>query len=277
MHSQHGSDLLTTDSNVVLLLPSQRRQFILEFLVRHGAATLSQLSRSLHVSLSTLRRDLDQLAAEGTVERTHGGVVLRHLEYTTFEPDSSVVAGMSRQEKRAIGSAAAASLLAGQSVIFDSSSTTLEAARAAAARNIPLVCITNDLKIAQVLGSAPHIQLHVFGGKLRSGSHTLIGDAVTSSVRTLCADVVFLGGHAVTDTELSETSLEIAAIKQAFIGASKKRLLLVDSAKFRPRALRHVCNLQSMDEVISDEHLAPALQERLYAAGVHLTIAGNQL
>lgn len=44
------------------LLPVQRRQRIADFLNNHGAVTLQQLTDALHVSISTLRRDLDALA-----------------------------------------------------------------------------------------------------------------------------------------------------------------------------------------------------------------------
>ena len=60
---------------VVSLLPPQRRQRIVEFLRRHGAVTLTQLEQALDVSVSTLRRDLDALAAEGEIDRTHGGAL----------------------------------------------------------------------------------------------------------------------------------------------------------------------------------------------------------
>ena len=66
------------------LLPAVRRRRITEFLHHHGAVTLQQLADALHVSLSTLRRDLDSMAEEGVVERTHGGAILRHLQYSTF-------------------------------------------------------------------------------------------------------------------------------------------------------------------------------------------------
>ncbi|MCB1775900.1 MAG: hypothetical protein KDI50_00530 [Candidatus Competibacteraceae bacterium] len=89
-------------------------------------------------------------------------------------------------------------------------------------RNLPLIGITNDLLIAQTLGTAPNTQGHVLGGALRPGGHTLIGDAVISSVSALRADVLLMGGHAVTGAVLSETSLEIASVKRAFIESAAK-------------------------------------------------------
>ena len=128
----HSDNLPDVES--VPLLPALRRQRIAEFLHHHGAVTLQQLAEALHVSLSTLRRDLDALAEEGVVERTHGGAILRHLQYSTFEPNIAAARDLSPREKRLVGAAAADSLVPGQSVIFDSGSTVLEAARAVVAR-----------------------------------------------------------------------------------------------------------------------------------------------
>ena len=163
----HSDNLPDVES--VPLLPALRRQRIAEFLHHHGAVTLQQLAEALHVSLSTLRRDLDALAEEGVVERTHGGAILRHLQYSTFEPNIAAARDLSPREKRLVGAAAAESLVPGQSVIFDSGSTVLEAARAVVARKIPIVAVTNDIEIAQVLNGSPLVQVHLFGGQLRPG------------------------------------------------------------------------------------------------------------
>jgi DeoR family transcriptional regulator of aga operon len=252
------------------LLPAQRRERIVGFLRRSGAATLQQLSQALDVSPSTLRRDLDGLAADGVLDRTHGGALLRQQPYSTFEPDPQAAAELSPGEKRAIGQAAAAALQPHQSVILDSGTTVLEAARAVLERRIPLTVATNDLAIAQVLGASPSIRVHVLGGLLRAGSPTLVGDAVIDAARAIHADVLLMGAHAVTDGEVSETLPEVAAVKRALVRAAASRRLLVDSAKFRPRAFMAVCAVTEFQQVITDRALAPAEAEALRARGVAL-------
>lgn len=256
------------------LLPAQRRQRIVEFLHRHGAVTLQQLEQALRVSMSTLRRDLDALAADGEVDRTHGGALLRHQEYSTFEPDHTAAAELSPLEKQAIGRAAAEGLLPRQSVIFDSGSTVLEAARAAVQMNIPLTAVTNNLVIAQVLGTSPLIQVHVFGGLLRHGSNTLTGDALIDGVRAIGVDVLLMGIHAVTEGELTETAPEVAAVKRALLKAAASKRLLVDSSKFRPRTFMRVASVTELDEVITDEGVPREEIERMRALGVKLTLVG---
>ena len=261
----------TASLTLVSLLPSQRRDRIVDFLRRHGAVTLQQLAQAMDASVSTLRRDLDALEADGVLDRTHGGALLRQQHYSTFEPDPAAAAELSPREKRAIGYAAAADLQPGQSVIFDSGSTVLEAARAALERRIDLVAVTNDLAIAQLLGSSPQIKVHVLGGVLRQGSNTLMGDEVQASARHLCADVLLMGAHAVTNGLLSETDPEVAAVKRALMGAAKVKRLLVDASKFRPRAFMTVCAVTDLNEVITDTGLPTAEMQTLSQLGLRLT------
>jgi DeoR family transcriptional regulator of aga operon len=259
----------------VPLLPAQRRDRIVGFLRRSGAATLQQLSQALDVSPSTLRRDLDGLAAEGVLDRTHGGALLRRQPYGTFEPDPQAAAELSPAEKRAIGQAAAAMLQPHQSVILDSGSTVLEAARALRARRIPLTVVTNDLAIAQVLGASTLLQVHLLGGRLRPASHTLVGEPVIEAAGRLHADVLLMGAHAVTDGEVSETQPEVAAVKRALIRAAATRRLLVDASKFRPRAFMTVCEVAAFQQVITDDGLTAAHAEALHARGVALLRVGS--
>jgi len=252
----------------IALLPAQRRDRIVQFLQRHGAVTLQQLAQALDASVSTLRRDLDGLEAEGVLDRTHGGAILRQQQYATFEPDAAAAAELSPREKRAIGIAAAAALLPGQSVLFDSGSTVLEAARAALERRIPLVAATNDLAIAQLLGSSTQVRVHVLGGQLRPGSNTLLGDTELRGAAALQADVALVGAHAVTGTVLSETDPDVAAVKRAFFGAARSRRLLVDSSKFRPRAFMQFGDATEVAQIVTDSGLAEALAEPLRRAGI---------
>lgn len=258
------------------LLPVQRRNRIAEFLHHHGAVTLQQLADALHVSLSTLRRDLDALADDGVVERTHGGAILKHQQYSTFEPNITAARDLSPREKRFVGAAAAAGLVPGQSVIFDSGSTVLEAAKAVVARKIELVAVTNDIEIAQILNTSPLIQVHVFGGQLRSGSNTLVGQQVQNAARDIRADVLFFGAHAVTDNVISETSPEVAAVKRTLMKAANSCRLLVDSSKFRPRVFMTVCDAAEIAEVITDSAAPHDEIERLRSAGVAVTLAGSE-
>lgn len=265
---------MNTELSATSLMPAQRRQRIIDFLLRHGAVTIGQLEQALGASLSTLRRDLDALSAEGVVDRTHGGALLRQHApaYSTFEPATDAAAELSPREKTAIGQAAAQILVPRQSVIFDSGTTVLEAARATVKRGIELTAVTNDLAVAQVLGQSSLIHVHVLGGVLRPGSPTVIGQPLIEQAGVLRAEVLFFGVHAVTGDVLSETSAEVAAAKRVLMRSANRRVLLVDSSKFRPRAFMEVGRLDEVDDLITDTGLSPADEENLRSRPLKLTL-----
>lgn len=58
-------------------LAVDRRAQVLDVLRRTGSARVSDLTEALGVTAVTVRRDIAQLAADGLVQRVHGGVTLR--------------------------------------------------------------------------------------------------------------------------------------------------------------------------------------------------------
>lgn len=70
------------------------------------AVRLEELSAALGVSQATIRRDLDQLAAEGHVRRVHGGVVA--VDERPPEPHFDVKAAEASEAKERIAARALA-------------------------------------------------------------------------------------------------------------------------------------------------------------------------
>lgn len=253
------------------IIPEQRRGLVLEFLLRRGVASIQELMDAIGASASTVRRDLEQLELDGHVRRTHGGAVLSKLSHSTFEPDAEVAAKISRAEKSSIGRAAAASLSAGDSVIFDSGSTVLCAAQVAVERGILLTAVTNDLGIGQILAKSDKIRVVVIGGSVRRSSLTLIGEPGQSFMNDIHADVAFIGTHSISGRLLTETSIEIASIKRAMISGARRVVLLADSSKFRPAALYTICEVTAVHEVITDSQADQFLLADLRDLGLKVT------
>src|SRR5260370_35254219 len=66
------------------MLTAERRRSIMQTLQREGKVLASEMSRSLHVSEDTIRRDLRELAAAGQLQRVHGGPVPRYPASASF-------------------------------------------------------------------------------------------------------------------------------------------------------------------------------------------------
>lgn len=253
------------------LIPAQRREMVLEFLLQRGGASIQELADTLRISASTVRRDLERLEEDGNIRRTHGGAVVPGAVHSTFEPAAAIAAQVSRAEKDAIGRAAAQSLESGDSVIFDSGSTVLCAAQRAVERRIALTAVTNDLGIGQVLAGSDKIHVVVLGGSVRRGSLTLIGEPAQSFVGELHADVAFIGVHSICGRLLTETSIEIASIKRAIIGAARRVVLLADSSKFQPAVFSKICDVTAVHELITDSRADPLQLATLRDLGLKVT------
>ncbi len=259
------------------LLPAQRQSFILDVLVEQRAATLHQLSDRLGASTSTVRRDLDELASQGFVVRTHGGATLGNSLHGRVsaekddEPD--VPSGELRAIKAAIGMAAAARIEEGHSVIFDASSTVMEAARVIVGAGIHITAVTNSIKLAGILSRSEAVRLIVPGGSRRNGTFTLAGEPGDSFLRRLHVDVALIGAQSSSSGRLTDSRVEGASNKRLLMDAAKTKLLLIDSWKFGGPGFCDVAPLTEFDEVITDTGLSLEERRELERQGVFLHVS----
>jgi DeoR family transcriptional regulator, aga operon transcriptional repressor len=245
------------------MISAQRRALILEYLRREGAGSITRLSETVGVSASTIRRDLEALTQSGHLERSHGGAVLKERLQTTFETAREIVVHVAHDAKMKIGARAATLLEPGQSVIFDSSSTVLEAAKAAVRRDLKLTACTNDLGIAIV----------VLGGTIRQGSPTMVGDPGLSFLDRLHADIAYIGIHSLAGGRLSETSIDVAAMKRRMVDSAAHVVVLADSSKFKHPAFCDVCGIAEVRTIITDTGIASADHDKLKDAGIEVIVA----
>ncbi len=256
----------------VELIPAQRRALVLEHIRLKGSASILELAAGIGASASTIRRDLEELERKGYLERAHGGALLQRTTSPTFEPEADIAAEFSRAQKHAIGAAAAAMIAPGEAVIFDSGSTVMEAARAAAQRNLPLTAVTNDLAAGQILAGADRIHVVMLGGTIRPGSLTVTGEPVQNFLKSLSANVALIGIHAVSGGYLSETTLEIASMKRAMIAAARRVILLADATKLSHSAFCRVCEVTAVHVLITDNRADPADLDQFRDAGVEVHV-----
>jgi len=239
-------------SKRVDMVPAKRRALILEHLRINGAASIQELADTIGGSQSTVRRDLEHLVERGYLERTHGGAHLLQPMRATFERENSLNAQLQRAEKIAIGREAAKRLSAHDSVMMDSSSTVMEAVRAAAERDLPLTIVTNSLEIADFAADVKSWRVIMPGGSIRPGYRHLAGEPGEKFIATLHADLCFSGASAITGTLITDSSLEVAAIKRAMIASARRSIVLADSSKFTAPNFCTTCDISEVDEIITD-------------------------
>jgi DeoR family transcriptional regulator of aga operon len=255
------------------LIPARRRSVILDLIRQQTAVSVQELARHAGVSLSTARRDLDELSRLGFIERSHGGAILPLSLGTASEPDLGISAHFAHGEKKAIGRAAAEIVRDGQTVLFDSGSTVMEVAQRVVENGVRLTAVTNDVKMAGLFARSTKIQVIVLGGTMRPGSPTLVGEPGLSFLKTLHADVSFMGIHAVKESKLCETTIDLAVLKRGMLEAAEYGVLVADAGKFGATAFCDACDIRMVKEVVTDSRIPAARRKELEELGIKVRIA----
>src|SRR6476660_6502739 len=192
--------------------PERRRDQILAYLSTHDHSSVGELSLVLGVSEVTVRKDLDQLEAQGLLTRVHGGAVVSgrgRLEMFFAAREQEHL-----EEKRRIAQAAATLIFSGQQIFLDASTTALQVARLIKDRE-DLIVVTNGLYTALELNFSTNVTTIVVGGTMRHRSSSLVGSFNYNSLQRLRVDIGFFGARGVTARDgLMESDIEEAQLKQ---------------------------------------------------------------
>lgn len=245
-----------------------RRARILELVQQHNECSIDALAGEFHVSGMTIRRDLQDMAEEGLVIRTHGGVALApkiSFEFRFLEKMHQQTA-----EKEEIADIAVSLIRPGETVMLDSSTTTLAIARKLVTMS-NITVVTTSLPIASELFGHPGITVILLGGVLRNDSPDLTGALTEYSLELIRADVAFIGADAIDLTgHIYNTSPEIGQLLKRMAGASARVYAVADHTKIGKCALMRFANITDWFGLITDSNLLRKHANTLKRVGVNL-------
>ncbi|MDX3094852.1 DeoR/GlpR family DNA-binding transcription regulator [Streptomyces sp. ME01-24h] len=259
--------------------PQARWSALLEMLTRDGSVEVEPAARELAVSAATIRRDLDELARQNMVTRTHGGAVVNAVAY---DLPLRYKAARNAPEKERIARAAAALVKPGAVVGLNGGTTTTEVARALAARadlagsgaETALTVVTNALNIAGELAVRRHVKLVVTGGVARPASYELIGPLAAELFAQLTLDLVFLGVDALDATHGAAARHEGEASTDRALARRAERVVVVaDASKLGKRAFARICPAEEVHVLVTDGNAPAALLEPFTTAGIEVVRA----
>src|SRR6266478_8290204 len=250
--------------------PGPRRQQMLSLLEETGALDVGELADRFGVSLVTIRKGLDELGAEGLLERTFGGAVFSHR--SRFNRSFLQRALEHRQEKLAIAAAALEYIKDGDTIILDAGTTTLALAQLLKEQVKSAFVITCSVPSALELASAGY-DILLLGGMVRNKSLALLGRETLAVLDRYRADKAFLGSSGFTAENGHATpNPDDAQIKEAIMRVSDETYVLVDSSKYGQNCLTSFARLRDVDLTITDSHLSNSKAKSLEAAGATLRI-----
>lgn len=246
-----------------------RLNAILDLLAATGEVSVEELVERFAASPATMRRDLDSLAEQRLLTRTHGGAVAQTIAY---ELPIRYKSHLRTQEKDSIAHAAAALVAPGAVVGLSGGTTTTAIAAALAARDDladgMITVVTNAVNIAAQLATRPDIKVVVTGGVIHSRSYELVGPFVEQLLRGVRLDIAFIGVNGMDAASGASTHDEReAAVNRIMAERARHAVIVTDSSKLGVTAFAAIGGVELFPTVITDAGADAEAVAALRAAG----------
>lgn len=239
------------------MLKKERQAYILHQVNLHNKVLSSSLSAEINVSEDTIRRDLLELAEEGKVIKVHGGALSHSFNHVHF-PVNGVY---SQNQKKVIAQKAINLISNGMFILTSGGTTIIEMARTLPPQ-LKATFISGSIPAVLEYMHHPNVEVILIGDKISKNSKITVGSEAIAKIRSLKADLCFLGTNAIdVQHGITDSDWEVVQLKKAMIESCKKVVCLSIAEKVNTVQPIQVCGLGEIDTLITElEPGNPVLQ-----------------
>lgn len=252
-------------------LKTPRHEQIIALVRAHHFMSIEDLAATLAVTPQTIRRDINQLAAENLLRRYHGGAALGDALESEWQQGRR---NSCQNEKNRIAQLIADHIPDNAS-LFISIGTTMEAVAAALVKQRKnLRIITNNLYVASVASARTDYTVIITSGVVRPLDGGITGVATVDFINQFKVDYAVMSTHGVeADGSLLDYDYKEVSVMQAMVNNARVRFLGVDHSKFSSNALVRLGSITGFDKVFTDRPPEEGMQKILDEAGVEWLVA----
>lgn len=246
-----------------------RRAAIIKLVQRQGFVTIEALAQQFDVTPQTIRRDINELAEEGTLQRYHGGAALpssvQNIAYSSRQV-------LHLEAKQRIARAVAANIPNHASLCINIGTTNEEIAKALMDHE-GLSVITNNLNVANLMAAKEDFQVIVAGGIVRARDRGIVGEATIDSISQFRVDIAVIGISAIDlDGTLLDFDYREVKVAQTIIRHARQVFLAADHSKLGRSAMARLGDMSVIDAFFTDVAPPEELISALEAAGTRLVL-----
>lgn len=247
-----------------------RRASIVALVQRQGFVTIESLAQQFEVTPQTIRRDINELAEEGILQRYHGGAALpssvQNIAYSSRQV-------LHLEAKQRIAKAVAAQVPDNASLSINIGTTNEEIAKALM-RHRGLSVITNNLNVANLMAENEDFQVIVAGGIVRARDRGIVGEATIDSISQFRVDIAVIGISAIDlDGTLLDFDYREVRVAQTIIRHARQVYLAADASKLGRPAMARLGDMSQIDTFFTDKPPPAELEAVLEAAATRLVVA----
>ena len=225
-----------------------RQRRILAELEQRPALRVAELADLLDVSTETVRRDFDELTAQGQVSRTYGGAVRR----TSSEPGVSERHQLQVAERQRIARTAPGLLTGAKTLMIGSGATTVHVARRIAVELNNIVAIVHSLGVATTLSLNPTITVIFAPGHYNAGEGSTQGAQTLRFLADFRADWAIIGASGLAIDGPTNALVEEAEVYRAMVAQSDRVMVTADHSKFLARFPARYAEWGQIDTLVTD-------------------------
>lgn len=246
---------------------------ILNILKESPTASIKELAGRLNISQSTIRRDLDELAAQGLIRRVFGGAILERQNWN--EPPFELREILHSQKKDKICRRAAEMITDGDVLFIDGGTTTQFIVPYLASKK-NLAVVTCGLNVAYELNRLENVTTYVVGGELHTDSHSVSGAlalAVLDVYNIRCTKALITANAVSAEHGATNRILDRIPLKRKGMEISQKSFILADGSKIGAIAIGQIAPITDFSALITDASAPEAEIAAIHALGVDVYVA----
>lgn len=236
----------------------KRHELILDYLKEYEEAGSAELAEHLGVSIETIRRDLNKLADQNKLYRTHGGAM--SLQNQNIGQSFSTRKKIHNDGKKHLADLVLDHIFEDAVIVLDASSTAWHIAQRLA--NIPCKIITSSMRIIHSLAHKPHIETIATGGVYSEKYDAFYGPFSEHLFSRLHIDIAIFSCTGIYEGAIWESNQLNLSFKRKVLAMSKQKFLVADHSKIEHKDVFQLCNLSEIDTLFTDLPLEDEILEK---------------
>ncbi len=262
-----------------MMLAAARHAAILNRVRETGTVRVAELAPVLDASEATIRRDIDELARAGHVQRVFGGAT-SPMPLSTDEPGFDRKLALQVAEKEAIAREALTLVQPGSAIGLGAGTTTWRLARLLS--SVPgITVITNSVQIANVFyptASGDRTTHVILTGGERTPSGALVGPTAITAIHQFHLDTLFLGVHGMEENVgFTTPNMHEAETNRALLAAARRVVVVADHTKWGTVGMSTIAPLRAANVIVTDTGLSRVARDvlRESVGDVRLVVPDN--
>jgi len=158
-------------------------------------------------------------------------------------------------------------------VIIDAGTTVYHVARHLESKTPQIV--TNSLPVANLFASANKLEVVISGGVIYPRLGVLVGPLAVEAFSKIHADVAIMSAGGITPEGITNSHGLLIEIQRAMIHAAQRVIFCFDHTKLGRRSVSALCDLNSVDVIVTDAGAPAEIVQGLRNAGVEVVVASH--